>query len=240
MSAKGWRNLCFVFAVVGVVQLWRDCDRDVETPPAEHDCRPAVTAGTPQRARSAAERMAREARSARADVGGDDDGQAPPEPVTGEGLNIAGFRVPSWAVWMAPHPGEDLRSYRDRMLPLAKAAIAPQRARVARSRDSFTQVAGLDDHQRAELDAAAHETAAAIEDRVMAAVIGGELMPATFKPMTGVSVAREVLDIVARGNQRFVAGLRDDQRAKLAQHPFDFGDYLVFATPWEDALKFLD
>jgi hypothetical protein len=58
--------------------------------------------------------------------------------------------------------------------------------------------------------------------------------------MSGVSVARELLELVARGNQRFVAGLRDDQRAKLAQHPFDFGDYLVFATPWEDALKVLD
>ena len=55
-----------------------------------------------------------------------------------------------------------------------------------------------------------------------------------------MGVARELLDIVGRGNQRFLAALRDDQRAKLAQHPFDFGDYLVFATRWEDALKFLD
>ncbi|HSR95720.1 MAG TPA: hypothetical protein VLM79_01565 [Kofleriaceae bacterium] len=242
MSARGWRNLCFVLAVVSGVQLWRDCGGGGETPRAERDCRPEMTAGASRR--SAAERVGRGAKSAGADVGVGvgDDGQAvePPEPATGGGLNIAGFMVPSWAMWMAPHPGEDLRSYRDRMLPLAQAAIAPQRARVARSRDAFAQTAGLDDHQRAELDAAAHETAAAIEDRVMSAVIGGELMPATFKPMTGVSVARELLDIVARGNQRFVAGLRDDQRAKLAQHPFDFGDYLVFATPWEDALKFLD
>jgi hypothetical protein len=237
MSAKGWRRLCFVFAIVSMVQLWRDCDRDVETP-AGHDCRPQMTAGTPPRA---SERVAREARTAGADmdIGKGDNGQVPEEQPAG-GLSIAGFTVPSWAVWLAPHPGEDLRSYRDRMLPLAKAAIAPQRARVARSRDAFAQIAGLDDHQRAELDAAAHETAAAIEDRVMAAVLGGELLPSTFKPMTGVSVARELLELVARGNQRFVAGLRDDQRAKLAQHPFDFGDYLVFATPWEDALKVLD
>ncbi len=74
----------------------------------------------------------------------------------------------------------------------------------------------------------------------MAAVLGGELSPATFKPMAGVSVARELLDIVGRGNRRFLGALRDDQRAKLAQHPFDFGDYLVFSTPWEDALKLLD
>ncbi|HMG25020.1 MAG TPA: hypothetical protein VK607_26970, partial [Kofleriaceae bacterium] len=83
------------------------------------------------------------------------------------------------------------------------------------------------------------DTAAALQDRVMAAVLDGELMPATFKPMLGVGVARELLDIVARGQRRFVDSLRDDQRASLAQHPFDFGDYLVFSTRWEDALKLL-
>jgi hypothetical protein len=34
--------------------------------------------------------------------------------------------------------------------------------------------------------------------------------------------------------------LREDQRKALAQHPFDFADYLVFSTPWEDALGFLN
>ena len=74
----------------------------------------------------------------------------------------------------------------------------------------------------------------------MGAVLNGELSPSTFKPMTGVSVARDLLDIVGRGNHRFLDSLHDDQRAKLAQHPFDFGDYLVFSTPWEAALSFLD
>src|SRR5262249_12413114 len=145
MTAKGWRTLCFVFAIVSTVELWRDCDR-AETPPAECDCRPEVVAGAPPRARIARERVAREARNPGAGAGAvTDEGQGPLEPATGEGLSIAGFAVPSWAMWLAPHPGEDLRSYRDRMLPLAKAAIAPQRARVARSRDAFAQVAGLDD-----------------------------------------------------------------------------------------------
>jgi hypothetical protein len=126
------------------------------------------------------------------------------------------------------------------MLPLAQAAIAPQRARVAKSRDAFAQLANLDAHQRAELDGAAQEAAAQIQDRVMSAVLGGELLPMTFKPMAGVTVARDVLEIVGRGNRRFLEARRDDQRARLAQHPFDFGDYLVFSTRWEDALKFLD
>jgi hypothetical protein len=236
VSSNGWRNLCFVFATVSIVQLWRDCGRSADEPPAAPDCRPATAGARPGRATAPSDHSAH---SARSDPAAGDDASSQ-EPGAGDGLNIAGFTVPSWAIWLAPHPGEDLRSYRDRMLPLAQAAIAPQRARVARSRAAFSQLAGLDDHQRAELDAAAQETSAAIEDRVMAAVLGGELSPATFKPMVGVSVARELLDIVGRGNRRFLGALRDDQRAKLAQHPFDFGDYLVFATPWEDALKFLD
>jgi hypothetical protein len=74
----------------------------------------------------------------------------------------------------------------------------------------------------------------------MAAVLNGEISPATFKPMIGVSVARDLLDIVGRGNRRFLDSLDDNQRSRLVQHRFDFGDYLVFSTPWEDALKLLD
>jgi hypothetical protein len=169
-----------------------------------------------------------------------DEVQPSADQASGGGLDIYGFTVPPWALWFAPHPGEDLRAYRDRMLPLAQAAIAPQRARVARSRDSFAALAKLDARQRAELDGAAQDTAVALQERVMAAVLNGEISPATFKPMIGVSVARDLLDIVGRGNRRFLDSLDDAQRGKLAQHPFDFGDYLVFSTPWEDALKFLD
>jgi hypothetical protein len=124
------------------------------------------------------------------------------------------------------------------MLPLAVAAIAPQRARVARSLDSSAALAHLDSRQRAELDAATRDTAAALQDRVLTAVLGDELAPATFKPMAAVAMARELLG-VERGNRRFLDALRDDQRAALARHPFDFGDYLVFSTRWEDALRLL-
>ena len=168
----------------------------------------------------------------------DDPAKRPAEP-DGDGFALYGFQVPGWVAWLAPRPDEDLPAYRDRMLPLALATIAPQRARVARSRDSFAALANLDPRQRAELDAATRDTAAALQDRIMTAVLGGELSPATFKPMAGVAIARDLLDIVGRGNRRFLDSLRDDQRAALAQHPFDFGDHLVFSTHWEDALKLL-
>jgi hypothetical protein len=228
MTATGWRNLCLVFGVVCTGLVWRDCNRAPADPVP--DCSKARPASRIDRSNATSDRTDRAP------------SEPPPssEPAPTSGFSIYGFTVPSWAIWLAPHPGEDLRSYRDRMLPLAQAVIAPHRARVARGRDSFAALANLDSHQRAELDEARQETAAALQERVLGAVMNGELSPSSFKPMTGVSVARDLLDIVGRGNRRFVDSLREDQRAKLAQHPFDFGDYLVFSTPWEDALKFLD
>ena len=70
----------------------------------------------------------------------------------------------------------------------------------------------------------------------MGAVLNGDFNPSTFKPMAGVALARDVLDTVDKANQQFTSSLREDQKAALAQHPFDFGDYLLFATPWEDAI----
>jgi hypothetical protein len=235
MSSAGWRNLCLVLGVVCVAQLWRDCSRAPDPAPAPDSGR-AGSAARSDRSIATGTTGATDDRSDRSR----NEAQPSGKPGSDSGLSIYGFTVPSWAIWLAPHPGEDLRSYRDRVLPLAQAAIAPQRARVDRSRDNFAALANLAPHQRDELDSAAQETAAALQERVLGAVLNGELLPSTFKPMAGVSVARDLLDIVGRGNRRFLDSLHDDQRAKLAQHPFDFGDYLVFSTPWEDALKFLD
>jgi hypothetical protein len=151
----------------------------------------------------------------------------------GTGKSFYGFKVPAWALRLAPQRGETPRAYRDRILPLAQAAIAPQRARVARTRDDFAR---LDPHQRAELDAAVADAAKAIQDRILTAYTSGELRPATFKPMAGVAIARDVLDIVDRGNTRFLGSLTDGQRTELASHRFDFADYLLFTAHWADAL----
>jgi hypothetical protein len=70
----------------------------------------------------------------------------------------------------------------------------------------------------------------------MNAFTSGDLSPATFKPMTGVTLARDVLDTVDQANRRFMATLREDQKAAMAKHPFDFADYLLFSARWEDAL----
>jgi hypothetical protein len=226
MSSTGWRNASLVLGIICVAQLWRSCTQAPPEPTAPDATSCAKYA---PRGGELASRTDREERSV-----------APRGEAAADGLHIYGFTVPSWALALAPQSGEDMRSYRDRMLPLAQAAVAPHRARVARSRDNFAALANLDDHQRAELDGAAREAATQIQERVLGALLNGEFAPATFKPMTGVGVAKDLIDIIDRENKRFLGSLRDDQRAKLAQHPFDFADYLVFSTPWEDALKFLD
>jgi hypothetical protein len=229
--SNGWRNLCFVLGAACSWQAYRACTR-----PA-----PAVThaeCGEPERPRT----------QARDDRDRDVERKAPrdtwsealpetPAPQLSDGVSMFGVKLPGWARSLMPQAGEDMRSYRDRMIPLAQLAVAPHRNRVARSSDDFAKAANLDVHQRAELDAAARETAQAIEDRLFNAVLSGEIQPATFKPMAGVAVARDVLDLVDRGNKKFLGSLRSDQRTWLANHPFDFGDYLLFSTKWEDAIS---
>ncbi|HET7500174.1 MAG TPA: hypothetical protein VFK02_04200 [Kofleriaceae bacterium] len=226
MKIITWRNTALVLAAVCMFQRWQSCSRApdrVEPVDPVGSVGPAMPALPSSRAPSS--------RFTAPSAPSLDDAAGP------GGKSFHGFRVPAWAMHLLPQPGETMRGYRDRMLPLARMAIAPQRARVARMRDDF---AHLDPHQRAELDAAVAEATTAIRDRVASAFASGELRPAAVKPMTGVAIARDVLDIVERGNTRFVSSLSADQRTRLASHRFDFADYLVFTAPWEDALHALD
>lgn len=212
MTVVTWRNTALVLAAICGYQRYQSCTHDAApTEPATSEARPARATPSPP-ALPAAPSL---------------------DPTAAAGKSFHGFKVPAWALRLAPQHGETLRAYRDRILPIAQAAIAPQRARVARTRDDF---AHLDPHQRAELDAAVTDAAAAIQARILTAVTSGELRPATFKPMTGVAIARDVLDIVDRGNTRFLGSLTADQKTELASHRFDFADYLLFTTHWEDAL----
>jgi hypothetical protein len=221
MTVVTWRNTALVLAAICAYQRYQGCAHDAApSGPAPSEARPARAATAPTTATPALPAA-----------------PALDPPAAASGVSFHGFKVPAWALRLAPQRGETPRAYRDRILPLAEAAIAPQRARVARMRDDF---AHLDPHQRAELDAAVADAAKAIQDRIVTAFATGELRPATFKPMTGVAIARDVLDIVDRGNTRFVSSLTSDQQGELAQHRFDFADYLAFSARWEDALHALD
>jgi hypothetical protein len=226
MTTAFWRTVALVLAALCIVQTWRGCTR-APSPSASVKVAAEYPATTPIGAGAVTVRSADRARPP----------ALPSEATAGTARSFHGVKIPAWVTSLLPQPGENLRDYRDRMLPLARTVIAPQRARVARMRDDF---ATLDAHQRAELDGAVQEAASAIQDRVMHGILSGELRPATFKPMTGVAVARDVLDIVDRGNTRFVNSLTPDQRTRLASHRFDFADYLVFSARWEDALGVRD
>ncbi|MGE0401065.1 MAG: hypothetical protein AB7T06_30425 [Kofleriaceae bacterium] len=229
--SNGWRNLSFVLAAACSWQAYRSCTRPApEVTQAE--CSEPARASRDDRGERITERPPRDT-PARAD----DTSAGEPAPQLTDGVSLFGVKLPGWARSLMPQAGEDLRSYRDRMIPLAQLALAPHRNRVARSSEDFAKAANLDANQRAELDAAAKETAQAIEDRLFNAVLSGELQPSSFKPMAGVAVARDVLDLVDRGNKRFLSSLRQDQLTSLSNHPFDFGDFLLFSTKWEDAIS---
>jgi len=209
-----WRTAAIVLALVCCVQRWQSCTRTGSSSGADSGASPTrivehVDGTRPSLARAVANAIA---------------------PVSSDTTkkSLFGVRLPAWAMHLLPQPGEKMRDYRDRIVPLAEVAVAPQRARVARMRDQ------LDDHQRAALDTAVGDAATAIEARVTTAIVNGELQ--TLKPMTGVTMARDVLDIVDRSNTQFVSALTADQREQLASSRFDFADYLLFSTRWEDAL----
>jgi hypothetical protein len=224
-----WRNLSLLLAMICAWQTWRGCHRTLpkQTEPTAAECE-----HVPERAnRPTSERTSTDRSPATSTATDPATATA-----TTPGFSFNGFKVPAWAAWLAPQPGENLLDYRDRIVPIAQAAVAPHRARVARGRDDFAKVANLDAQQRAQLDAAAQEASAAIQDKVMDSLMSGDLMPSQFKPMTGVSLARDMLDTIEQANRKFVATLREDQKAALARHPFDFADYLLFSARWEDAL----
>ncbi|HEY4244531.1 MAG TPA: hypothetical protein VGM88_32175 [Kofleriaceae bacterium] len=228
MTTTGWRTTALVLAALSGVLLWRDCHRPAAAPHA--DAAPTPAACAKLDARSIAFARAGESPTSR---------EAAPDEAA-PGMRIYGVQVPAWAAWFAPQPGESIPAYRDRLLPVAEAAVAPQRARVAHGRDDFAALAALDDHQRAELDGAAREAADQIEEKLMGAAMNGDFSPATFKPMTGIALARDILDTIDKANQRWLASLSPAQREKLAANPFDFADYLAFSTHWEEMLKVLD
>jgi hypothetical protein len=224
-----WRNFSFVLAALCLFQAWRACDRPPSAPAKTAECAPATSTSSSRTTTAWRSTDTHDSANNNSDRG-------EPEEPAAFGPSINGFKLPAWTLWLAPHPGESMLDYRDRMMPLAQAALAPHRNRVARGRDDFAKQVGLDPTQRAQLDGAVHEAATAIQDKVMGSLLAGDLSPSTFKPMTGVALARDLLDTIDVANRKFLASLREDQRARLRQHPFDFADYLLFSARWEDAL----
>ena len=223
---RGWRRLCVLLAAICTVQTWRTCHAPTTEPTAltqaAHD-RPSLHGDT----------------HPASDPSPPSSEPSPAATADASGFHFHGFVIPGWATWFGPRPGEPLRDYRDRVLPFAQQAIAPHRARVAQLRDAFATSAHLRPQQLADLDRATAETASALEERVLGVVMNNELDPSTFKPMAGVDLARDMLDIVNRGNQHFLDTLDAGQKSTLSQGPFDFADYLMFSTRWEDALGVL-
>lgn len=166
---------------------------------------------------------------------GDGDGASPDTDPRWE----PGEKAMGWDRWLSdfvrPQPGEGLLEYRDRMVPVAQAAIAPQRARVARSYESFADSADLDGRRRARIDALVEGTQDAIKGRMARAVFGGELFrPGGVRPMDGVRLANEILGLVVAADDELRASLTPAQLEALESSHFDLAEYLLISTRWEE------
>lgn len=139
--------------------------------------------------------------------------------------------------FFVPREGETLVDYRERVVPVVQAAVAPQRTRVARMRDEFFDAADLDTHQREELDAAVREAADGIQNRVLEGLATGELLPPRLRPSSAIAFLRDLLDFVVKADRRFRASLTDEQIAALDDGHFDVADYLLFSVYWEEMLQ---
>ncbi|MFT3698714.1 MAG: hypothetical protein QM831_36545 [Kofleriaceae bacterium] len=205
-----WRSVAILLALVCCVQRWQACTRSSPLKldaPTKSSVVQSVVGFLPS--------------------GGGGGGDSSTETKTDHKRRILGVKVPAWADRMLPQPGEKLGAYRDRILPLAELAIAPQRMRVARVHDQLPEV------QRAALDAQVEKTGKAIEDRVTQAFFDADLQ-SSMKPMQGVALARDVLDLVDQGNSEMMGSFTPEQREQMSK--FDFADYLLFSRHWEDAL----
>lgn len=182
---------------------------------------------------------------ASAEEGGEDglaDGQraAEAEQQSGERLDAEQRQVAArtWGPqaligFFRPQPGENLMDYRDRVLPVVQAAVAPQRARVAVDLAELTRSAHLDRKQLDTLDAAVSDASDAIVNRAWQALGTNEVWP-RFKPSAGVEVAADLLIAVRDADRRFRASLSPEQQAALDASAFDVADYLLFSVPWEE------
>ena len=168
-------------------------------------------------------------------AGADGAGQASGEALDADQRQVAARTWGPQAIigFFRPHPGEDLGDYRDRVLPVVQAAIAPQRVRVAGDLDQLTRSAHLDQRQLDTLDAAVSDASDAIVNRVWQALGTNEVWP-RFKPSAGVEVAADLLIAVRDADRRFRASLSPEQQAALDASAFDVADYLLFSVPWAE------
>lgn len=237
MSERAWRYLALALLAAVAVFWWRDCHRPRRTELVGRADRAGAADRDTRGPGAASTRRAAGGRPAVPGVDNDEPWPEDPEDAPPPPPDWREQAAQHWAVrFLTPHPGESLLEYRDRVVPVAQLAVAPQRARVDRQRQSFAAEAALDPEQEQALETAVRQAAYDIQDMVMQGVLSGELHPARTKPASAVAFARDVLDVLDRANREFRGALSDEQLEILDQSSFDVVDYLVFSTRWEDVL----
>lgn len=226
MSTLGWKLCAGAFALLALLQYCRN---------GQHNRRTSDSEQSVAQARSSGDRGTgiSRGRGSSQSPGHDDEAE-----VTEDDENTWAPKadMEHWAItFLRPKDGENLLDYRDRVLPVAQAAIAPFRAKVRRSYADFKEQAALSSEQERLLEEAREQRSSAIQDRVMEAIFSGEFN-GPIKPSDGLPFARSIFNEVEGMHNDVVGLLSDDQSAILHESRFDAIEYLLFGTRWEEML----
>jgi hypothetical protein len=129
--------------------------------------------------------------------------------------------------------GETDEAYRERVAPLVGTMLMVPRGRMAERRREFEEAAGIDDEQRAKLDALVKDTQTELITVANQAIASGQLTPYRRNTAGLAGFVGGAATIAESADQRFRQLLTPDQIAAMEQSGFDVIEYLAFTSPWE-------
>lgn len=128
---------------------------------------------------------------------------------------------------------ETEEEYLERMVPFVETALAMPRSKVEEARRAAEEAAGVDDEQRAQLDAAFNDAfveALALTNR---AVASGDLSPYERNWSGAMNVAGGLGAVLEGTESRIGEILTLEQRQTIYDQGFEWGEYLGVTVPWE-------
>lgn len=129
---------------------------------------------------------------------------------------------------------ESAADYIARMRPLIEAGLERPRERLAERYREVQELAGIDEEQRASLEAAFEDTYREAIELTNQAVASGDLTPYERNWSGALQFAGGLGAVLSSAEQRIGGILTPEQRRIIADSGFEWGEYLGANAPWED------
>jgi hypothetical protein len=130
-------------------------------------------------------------------------------------------------------PGETDEEYRARVAPLVGTLLSIPRDRLGERRRQFEEAAGIDDEQRAKLDAAFDAAANELVGLANAAIASGDLTPYSRNTRGVLAFVGSTVGTVDGLYDSIGKVLRPEQLQVMQESGFDPLEYLGVTTRWE-------